>query len=453
MSFESPRRLRNRRERGPAGSIIIGLLIGTFGLTLLANNLGWADAHQFMRQFWPFLLMAAGVGLLFIRTQGQQSASGFWGISLIVGGLWAYAAQRDWIHVSFWAVFGPTLLVLLGGVVRVARLQSPAARTARAGCLHPHVRGHVRQRAASPRRSRSRAPTSAAVMGGVVLDLTAAQMEGDTRDHRCVHGDGRHRDLRAARLERDDQGGGVHGRVRGQAPPRDRAGHEDAHRARLRPHGRHRHQGLTGLAPARHASDHRPPRTADAVPGAVAGVRAAARGGDRGRRRARSRGAAGLRRAARAAARAAVAAVLVSRARAAGGYPRRSRGLRAPGSASASCRWPSGLRQRSAGARLLQHLRGRLRTRNRRAYRSTSLHAVRRRHRPARRRARPLHAGSIRSLAAGGTSCAGAASARARSGIALAARRSSIRIFCSTASTPWPRSSARMRRPRAACAC
>ena len=143
-----PRRLRNRRERGPAGSIVIGLLIGTFGLTLLANNLGWADAHRFMQQFWPFLLMAAGVGLLFIRTQGQQqSASGFWGI---------VPDRRRPVGLRGATRLDPRQFL--------GRVRPDAARTARrrpssgapsiiraridaAGCVHPHVRRHVRQRA------------------------------------------------------------------------------------------------------------------------------------------------------------------------------------------------------------------------------------------------------------------------------------------------------------------
>jgi uncharacterized membrane protein len=30
-------------------------------------------------------------------------------------GVWVYASQHDWIHLGFWSVVGPTMLVLIGG--------------------------------------------------------------------------------------------------------------------------------------------------------------------------------------------------------------------------------------------------------------------------------------------------------------------------------------------------
>jgi LiaF transmembrane domain/Cell wall-active antibiotics response LiaF, C-terminal len=178
MSFESPRRQRHTRERGPAGSIILGLLIATFGLTLLANNLGWADVHAFMRRFWPILLMVAGAALLLVRTRGQHSGSGFWGSALILGGLWAYADQRDWIHVSFWAVFGPTLLVLLGAsfVWRAFNHPRPDAPTD----AYVHAFSIMSGNELKPSGKPFQGADLAALMGGVALDLTGAQMEGDT---------------------------------------------------------------------------------------------------------------------------------------------------------------------------------------------------------------------------------------------------------------------------------
>jgi cell wall-active antibiotic response 4TMS protein YvqF len=180
MSFEPRRRFRERRERSPTASIILGLLIGTFGLSLLANNLGWADVHQFMRQFWPFLLMAAGVALLFVRTQGRphSASSGFWGAALILAGLWAFADQRGWIHINFWAVFGPTLLVLLGAsfVWRAFNHPRPDAEPGSYINAFSIMSGHELKPTAKP----FQGADLGAVMGGVALDLTAATMEGDT---------------------------------------------------------------------------------------------------------------------------------------------------------------------------------------------------------------------------------------------------------------------------------
>lgn len=45
----------------------------------------------------------------------NRNRHGFWGTVAIFAGVWVYASQRDWIHMSVWAVVGPTLLVLIGG--------------------------------------------------------------------------------------------------------------------------------------------------------------------------------------------------------------------------------------------------------------------------------------------------------------------------------------------------
>jgi predicted membrane protein len=98
----------HRRPVNPLGPVIIGLVIITFGLTLLAGNLGWVDAQYVLRQLWPIGLIVAGVGVLLQRRHDKS----LWGVVLILAGVWAYA--QHWIHVNFWAVFGPTLIVLLG---------------------------------------------------------------------------------------------------------------------------------------------------------------------------------------------------------------------------------------------------------------------------------------------------------------------------------------------------
>lgn len=178
MDTDSPRRLR-RRHRSPAGSAVMGVLIATFGLTLLADNLGWADARHFVRQFWPFILMAAGVALLLIRARARNGGHGrFWGVALVLGGLWAYADQRGWVHVNFWAVFGPTLLVLLGASFVWRAFNHP----------RPDETPEAYMRSFALMSSNELKPTAkafqgadiSAVMGSVVLNLAGAQMEGDT---------------------------------------------------------------------------------------------------------------------------------------------------------------------------------------------------------------------------------------------------------------------------------
>jgi predicted membrane protein len=170
-----PNQRERPRSRSTYHSIVIGALIATFGLTLLANNLGWADMRSVMKQFWPFALVVLGVASLFNDRPGSQ----FWGLVMIVAGVWIYAAQRDWITVSFWAVFGPTLLVLLGATV-VWRAVNPSTKPNdgdQRSYIHTFaIMSGNEQKPSQP----FQGADLGAVMGGVKLDLTEATMEGDT---------------------------------------------------------------------------------------------------------------------------------------------------------------------------------------------------------------------------------------------------------------------------------
>lgn len=192
FSHESFRdRARARREarrawraehggrRSVGQSIVIGALIATFGLTLLANNLGWADLRSVMRQFWPFALVIFGIVNLFSSRPGAP----FWGLVMIVGGIWFYASAAGWIHVPFWAVFGPTLLVLLGGAVVWRAMAHPGPKSSDArnandsGYIHTFaVMSGNEHKPAQP----FQGANLGTVMGGVKLDLSGVEMQGDS---------------------------------------------------------------------------------------------------------------------------------------------------------------------------------------------------------------------------------------------------------------------------------
>jgi predicted membrane protein len=171
-----PRGFGPGRRRGAFYPLVIGALIVTFGLTLLANNLGWTDMRSVTRQFWPFALVIFGVASLF----NEKPGSNFWGLVLIVAGLWIYASQRDWIQVSFWAVFGPTVLILIGGTVvwRAMVHHEPKALS------DDDPSGYINSFAVmSGNEHKPVTPFSGAnvgaVMGAVKLDLTSADLKGD----------------------------------------------------------------------------------------------------------------------------------------------------------------------------------------------------------------------------------------------------------------------------------
>jgi cell wall-active antibiotic response 4TMS protein YvqF len=169
----------HRGKRSAGQSIVIGALIATFGLTLLANNLGWADLRSVMRQFWPFALVIFGIANLFSSRPGGP----FWGLVMIVGGIWFYASAAGWVHVPFWAVFGPTVLVLLGGTVVWRAVAHPVPKPADA--QNPEQSGYIHTFAVmSGSEHKPSQPFQGAdlgtVMGGVKLDLTGADMQGET---------------------------------------------------------------------------------------------------------------------------------------------------------------------------------------------------------------------------------------------------------------------------------
>jgi hypothetical protein len=174
---ESSRDLgRSPGRRSAFHAVLIGALILTFGLSLLANNLGWTDMRSVMRQFWPFALVVFGIANLFNDRSGSQ----FWGLVMIVAGLWIYAAQRDWINVPFWAVFGPTVLILLGGTVVWRAISHPTPKPLD-GDPSGYINSFVVMSGSEHKPVRTiRGANIGAVMGGVKLDLTGAEIEGDT---------------------------------------------------------------------------------------------------------------------------------------------------------------------------------------------------------------------------------------------------------------------------------
>jgi predicted membrane protein len=171
---------RRYGKRGRFHSLVIGALIATFGVTLLATNLGWTDIRSVMRQFWPFALVVLGLLNLF----NERSGAKFWGLVMVVAGLWIYAAQRDWIHVQFWAVFGPTILILLGATVAWRAIAGPPRPPIPTDASGEPASGYISSFAVMS--GTEHKPTQpfqganlGAVMGGVKLDLTGADMQGD----------------------------------------------------------------------------------------------------------------------------------------------------------------------------------------------------------------------------------------------------------------------------------
>jgi predicted membrane protein len=170
---------RRYGRRGRVPSLVIGGLIVAFGFSLLATNMGWLDIRSVMRQFWPLALVVLGL----VKLTSDRPGSKFWGMVAIVAGLWLYADARDWIHVQFWAVFGPTILILLGCMVAWRAIAGPPRppATTEGGDPSGYISSFSVMSGAEHKPTQPfQGANLGAVMGGVKLDLLGAEMQGDT---------------------------------------------------------------------------------------------------------------------------------------------------------------------------------------------------------------------------------------------------------------------------------
>ncbi len=150
--------------------LILGLAIAVLGSLMLLDNLNVIEADPLYRYFLPGVLLAVGLSVL---VQGS-----IWGWVWIVGGGWVLAEKLDLVELSFFQLFLPAVLLLVGGSLVYRTFVRP--RTSAPGPDDPasYVRafavmsGNERRGIAST----FRGGDLAAFMGGVTLDLRQAKM-------------------------------------------------------------------------------------------------------------------------------------------------------------------------------------------------------------------------------------------------------------------------------------
>lgn len=162
---------RQRERRGRTGLHLPGLVVMAVGVVLLLDNLDWVESGQILR-FWPLLLIGFGVKHLF-GARGRGTA--------VIGAVLAGAggvlllSSLDVLDIDIWQLW-PLLLIVFGFLMWTrSRWDARSPADGDAENWHAFLGGIQRRIDATAFRGGS----ATAFMGGVVLDLTNADMAGD----------------------------------------------------------------------------------------------------------------------------------------------------------------------------------------------------------------------------------------------------------------------------------
>lgn len=157
----------SHRRLGLASTSLAGVLLMVLGLIWLLTNLHLLDARDLIHQGWPLVLILFGIG----RFLQHRRDPGLLGTALVVGGLWAFAIEQQWIRTSFFAVYIPSLLVLLGGSVIWRSLNPPIPGPPMQEEPYARIFSMFSSNELRPSQPFAGAEVMA-IMGGAKLDLT-----------------------------------------------------------------------------------------------------------------------------------------------------------------------------------------------------------------------------------------------------------------------------------------
>jgi len=110
-------------RRHNARRLLFGLIVIAVGVLFTLDRMGYVNAGEFW-EYWPVLLIAAGIGRVIQPCSAHER--GF-GVLLIVVGTWFLLSNLDLIHYSFRDVW-PIFLVVLGILMVWRAIAGPAAR-------------------------------------------------------------------------------------------------------------------------------------------------------------------------------------------------------------------------------------------------------------------------------------------------------------------------------------
>jgi len=165
-------------RRGPKGGIFTGIAIVAIGIFLLLAQLGFLNFHEVWR-FWPALFIIVGIGKVFEATAPGQRVWG--GILVLIGALLLlhYFGNFRYGIDQLWPLFviGGGLSLLFQSYWRgtggVDSPPPPGDGTLNSVNVFGGTDRKIRDR-------NFRGGTVFACFGGFQLDLTQAEIEGDT---------------------------------------------------------------------------------------------------------------------------------------------------------------------------------------------------------------------------------------------------------------------------------
>jgi predicted membrane protein len=161
-------------SRPIAPQLVMGLLIIVIGLLFTLENVGYIDAHDYLR-YWPVALIAVGLLKLW---QGRGGAV-IGGFIFVFAGVWLLLEAMEIVMISLWSLW-PLLLVLVGGSMVwrgvYGRTDRGAAGDSHSTISATAILGGINRGNSS---KSFRGGDVTAVMGGCELDLRQASIDGE----------------------------------------------------------------------------------------------------------------------------------------------------------------------------------------------------------------------------------------------------------------------------------
>ncbi len=150
--------------------LLLGLLLVAIGGTALLGRLGVVDIDlgELVSTWWPMLIVLVGIAALVSVPRAWVGPA----IIILIGAVLQFD-RLDLITVSFWDIFWPSVLLLVGVVLVARYARGP-------GENRNTINSTVMWWGSNPRTSSQdfRGGSLTAVMGGIEADLRAAGIQG-----------------------------------------------------------------------------------------------------------------------------------------------------------------------------------------------------------------------------------------------------------------------------------